>query len=152
MSNESGKIQKWNPKTNEWEDFSFAKSSSCKENFPNIFGNDDYEPSLSECCRYKTGKKSFFTIGDMIEDNLDGNNWGIGIIVKAEKATEPTLYTKFDDEGNKVTDKYPMNQWKYLVDFPSPSETSAPNGEIWCWEFPMRELIDNKDFILHKKK
>lgn len=157
---EPGTIQKWSDHKNAWIPVSFAKSDfaplqtkeeKAKAFFRNCFENSDYKPSQNETNEFITGTKGFFKIGDMIEDALGGNNWGVGMVIKSELVTEPMLYTHYDNDGKKQTAKYPINQWKYLIDFPSPDEKTSPKGEMWCWEFHMREAVAAKAFTLYQK-
>ena len=163
---EQPEIQKFNHETQQWE--SYQPPSSWRYLYDEIneslfipriingqINPNSRPPEVSEDGRYVVDKeKSFFNVGDMIEDNMKTNSMGVGFIVEKELFDGPTPYTYTDKtDGKKKTAERVICGWKYLVEFPDPSKKGiARKGELWMWEAPMRELLDDGLLIHHRVK
>lgn len=149
-------VQKLNNETGEWEDVHFPQEPVQQEFvFIDRLAPNTRPAHISEDGRYEIDKEnSFFKVGDMIEDNGSGHNMGVGFIIEKELFDGPTPYTYTDKtDGKKKTGERPICGWKYLVEFPDPDKKGlARRGELWVWEFPLRELVDEGLLILHSVK
>lgn len=164
MSNKNSKTtQVFNNESQKWEDCVLSSDWKYVEELdfiPRIGQegrlNTKSRPAyISEDGKYVADENhSYFEVGDMIEDNMIGNNMGLGFVIQKEyfNASIPYTYTDKVDNKKKTAER-PICSWKYLVEFPNPSKKGiARKGELWLWEFPMRELVDDGSFIVHKVK
>lgn len=152
------RIQKFNNKTGKWEDhipeskWRYLHEEQLQFQFIDRMSPNTRPAHISEDGRYEIDKEnSYFNVGDMIEDVSQDNSMGVGFIVEKELFDGPTPYTYTDKSDNKKkTGERPICGWKYLVEFPDPSKKGiARRGELWMWEFPMRELLDDGMLVHH---
>lgn len=120
-------VKKFNNRKKEWVD---VKLKPAKEKF---------QPKKT---------RSSFDIGDLIEDNMKEGNFGIALITRKEKVRGYHLVYK-----NGKTTKVYYTDWKYLLFFSDKNTKSISRvGELWVWETPLIELLNEKSLLLHKSK